>query len=171
VATLLLGERPPELEAWLERRRSLGQDRFDEVWEGVYHVAPSPTFEHAAVDAELAQQLGPRAKRRGLRYVSTVDIGELGDYRVPDSSVHRGTPSGAWHQTAALVVEVVSPGDESMAKFDFYARHEVDEVLVADPARRSIRLWQLREGTYDETGRSDVLDLAAAGLEQSIDWP
>ncbi len=33
VKTVLVGERPLELEAYLERRHALGQDRFDETWE------------------------------------------------------------------------------------------------------------------------------------------
>src|SRR4051794_826348 len=36
--TVLVGSPPAEVEAWLERRRQLGLDRFDEVWEGESHV-------------------------------------------------------------------------------------------------------------------------------------
>lgn len=42
VRTVLVAARPPEFEAWLERRHALDQARFDEVWEGEYHVAPHP---------------------------------------------------------------------------------------------------------------------------------
>lgn len=38
---VLLGDPPPEVEAYLARRRELGQDLYDEVWEGTYHVAPA----------------------------------------------------------------------------------------------------------------------------------
>lgn len=38
--SVVLGERPPELEEFLERRRALGQDGYDEVWEGEHHAAP-----------------------------------------------------------------------------------------------------------------------------------
>lgn len=54
MSTLVLGERPPELEQLLAGRRTLGQDLFDEVWEGSYHVAPAPSFSHGRVEAELA---------------------------------------------------------------------------------------------------------------------
>ncbi len=40
MTTVLVGGVPPVLEQWLERRRRLGLDRRDEVWEGVLHVAP-----------------------------------------------------------------------------------------------------------------------------------
>ncbi len=41
--------------------------------------------------------------------------------------------------TAAMVVEVVSPGDETLEKLAFYASRGVEEVVVADPARGSLR--------------------------------
>ncbi len=40
VTTVVVGERPPELESFLARRCTLGLDGHDEVWEGAYHVAP-----------------------------------------------------------------------------------------------------------------------------------
>jgi hypothetical protein len=33
------GPRPQELETLIIRRRSLGLDTFDEIWEGTYHAA------------------------------------------------------------------------------------------------------------------------------------
>lgn len=47
MATLVLGTPPPELQALLERRRRAGVDRLDEVWEGVRHMVPAPSIEHA----------------------------------------------------------------------------------------------------------------------------
>jgi hypothetical protein len=47
MTTLVLGSPPPELEALLERRRLAGVDRLDEVWQGVHHMAPGPSLEHA----------------------------------------------------------------------------------------------------------------------------
>lgn len=60
------------------------------------------------------------------------------DYRVPDGGLHRGRPSGVWLPTAALVVEIVSPGDESWEKLPFYARHWVDEILIVEPHERAV---------------------------------
>jgi len=39
--TVLVGRPPQDFEEVLQRRRALGQDLFDEVWEGEYHVAPA----------------------------------------------------------------------------------------------------------------------------------
>ena len=41
VPTLVLDPPPADFEALLERRRKLGQDLLDEVWEGVYHMNPA----------------------------------------------------------------------------------------------------------------------------------
>jgi hypothetical protein len=41
VKTVVLGPRPRELEGLIQRRRALGIDAFDEVWEGSYHAAPA----------------------------------------------------------------------------------------------------------------------------------
>ncbi len=40
-----------------------------------------------------------------------------------------------WFATAALVVEIVSPGDKTWEKLPFYAAHSVDESLIVDPRR------------------------------------
>ena len=171
MSTLVLGERPPELEQFLARRRALGQDLFDEVWGGSYHVAPAPSFSHGRVEAELAAALRPAAERVGLVMTGPFNLGESDDYRVPDQGWHRVRSGGTWLPTAALVVEVVSPGDESYEKFSFYAAHGVDEVLIADPSLRTIRLWRLRDGRYEEAGRSDLLGLDLADLVTAVDWP
>jgi Uma2 family endonuclease len=177
MATVVLGERPAELEAWLRRRRELGQDRYDEVWEGDYHVAPGPSAEHAIVDSQVGRLLWPRAERAGLLLTTAFNLGQPEDYRVPDGGVHRDRPSGVFVATAAMVVEIVSPGDETLAKLPFYARHGVEEVLVADPASRTVRIWQLRsrspgqEARYRETGRSDLLAVTGAELAEAVSWP
>jgi hypothetical protein len=42
------------------------------------------------------------------------EVGESeDDFRVPDAGLHRPGTGGFWNPTAALVVEIVSPGDES----------------------------------------------------------
>ena len=169
---VIAGGLPPDIAAWREQRRRLGQDRYDEVWEGVYHVAPGPTDGHGYVDSEVAGALRPLARRAGLHHVTATNLGTADDFRVPDGMVLRSKPVGATYtDTAALVVEVLSPDDETFAKFAFYAARGVDEVLVADPEGRSVRLWLLRGGGYAETGRSDLLDVTAAELAAQVDWP
>lgn len=176
--TVIVGPRPPEVESLIERRHALGQDRFDEVWKGEYHMAPAPSKAHAYVDGELAALLYPLAKQVGLFSSGPFNLGTSDDYRVPDRGLHRERTEGAWASTAAMVVEILSEGDETFDKFEFYGAHQVDEILVADPASRTIRLWQhvqteegAHTGTFWETGRSDLLGVSAAHLTGAVDWP
>jgi Uma2 family endonuclease len=78
------------------------------------------------------------------------------------------TASGS---TAALVVEIVSPGDESYKKSDFYAAHAVDEVVIVDPGEHAIHWLALAGGEYREIEHSAVLDIGPAELARQIDWP
>src|SRR5947208_15618911 len=82
--TVVLGERPAELEAYLERRRALGQDGYDEVWEGAYHVAPHAHSDHGVVQAEISFAITARAKRLGIVSLSGCNIGTPTNFRVPD---------------------------------------------------------------------------------------
>ena len=171
--TLVLGTPPPELEALLERRREAGVDRLDEVWEGVHHMVPGPSFEHAHVAQRLGELLGPLARAAGL--VPTMHEFNLGedehDFRVPDGGLHRPGAAGVWLSTAALVVEVRSPGDETWQKLPFFAAHHVDEVLIVDPAERTVIWLGLRDGEYEPVGRSGLIALGPTELAAQLDWP
>jgi Uma2 family endonuclease len=76
-----------------------------------------------------------------------------------------------WQQTAALVAEIVSPGDESWQKLPFYAAHRVDEVLIVDPQERSVSWLALEGGEYRSIERSGLVDLGTQGLAEQLDWP
>jgi Uma2 family endonuclease len=171
--TLVLDPPPRELEELLERRRRSGLHRLDEVWEGVLHMVPALSGEHAEISQQLAELLGPLARFAGL--FPTMAEFNLGDYehdfRVPDGGIHRVRPRGVWHTTAALVVEIASPGDESWQKLPFYAAHEVDEVLIVDPTERVVHWLGLTDGEYREVQRSDLIDLGPSELAGRIDWP
>ena len=169
--TVVLGERPAELEAYLERRRALGQDGYDEVWQGAYHVAPMAHAWHGYLDNVLAVLLGPFAQENGLTGTSAFNLGDPDDFRVPDRGFHRVLPSAVWIPTAAIVVEVISPDDETWAKFGFYARHQVDEICTADPMARELRWFVLAGDSYRETDASPLLGVSVADLVARIDWP
>jgi len=171
--TLVLGTPPPELEALLERRRVAGVDRLDEVWQGVHHMVPGPSFEHAHVAQQLAVLLNAPARAAGLiPTMHEFNIGESEhDFRVPDGGLHRPGAAGVWHATAAMVVEVRSPGDETWQKLAFYAAHHVDEILIVDPAERTVTWLGLRDGAYEPVGRSGLIELGPTELDEQLDWP
>jgi len=92
-------------------------------------------------------------------------------FRVPDGGLHRCQPRGTWHATAALVVEITSPGDESWEKLPFYARHEIDEVLIVDAAPRAVTWLASRDGEYPPVSRSGLIELGAGELSDRLAWP
>ena len=169
--TLLPDPPPAELAAFLDRRRTNGQDRHDEVWEGVAHIAPAPHSLHADIQLQLGELLGPLARAAGLFPLGEFNIGDELDYRVPDGGVLRTREHAVWLSTAALAIEIVSPGDETWAKLPFYAAHHVDELLIVDPQQRKVDWLTLDNGEYHPVERSRLIELGPAQLAQRIDWP
>lgn len=171
--TLLPDPPPAEVKALLERRKRLGQDRKDEVWEGVLHVVPAPGHKHADIAQQLAEILGPPARAAGLQpTMAEFNLGDSQeDFRVPDGGLHRPGAAEMWHPSAALVVEIVSPGDETWEKLPFYAAHHVDELLIVDPDTREVHWLGLAGDRYDPIDHSALIDLGPAELAQLIDWP
>ena len=162
---------PAEIEVVLERRRRLGLDRRDEVWEGVLHVAPSPLRRHAVLQAQLLELLGPLGRAVGLVTAGEFNLGEEDDYRIPDAALLAPGPDQLYVPTASLAIETLSPGDETQEKLPFYAEHGVGEVLIVDPEQRRVQWLRLAEGEYRPIERSALIDLSARELQERLDWP
>jgi Uma2 family endonuclease len=148
---------PEHILAW---RRKTGADQFDEMWEGVLHMTPSPNREHQ--DFEFALELWLRlqwARPIGCRVYHQINISEPGtwpdNYRVPDlvlltperfsidcNEYFDGGPDA--------VIEIRSPDDETYEKLDFYASVGVREVWVIDRDTRRPEVYELASGKYQE---------------------
>jgi Uma2 family endonuclease len=173
MATFVRDPEPVELQELREYRERHGLDHYDEVWDGVLHMNPVPTGEHQYILQQLAELLSPLARRAGLvPLINVFGLGRHGksNFRVPDGGLHRALPRGVFQSTAALVIEVVSPGDESWKKFDFYAAHDVDEVLIIDHEERRVHWFALRDGKYKPVERSALIELGPAELAEQLDW-
>jgi Uma2 family endonuclease len=169
--TVVLDPPTAGLEEVFERRRRSGLDRRDELWKGVLHMVPAPGYKHFRLDQQLAELIGPAAKTAGLVFGGEFNLGDQDDFRVPDRGLHRAEDRNDWQHTAALVVEIVSPGDESWEKLGFYAAHDVDEVLIVDPEKHSVDWLGLSDGEYRPIARSGLIELGADELGEQIDWP
>src|SRR5881275_2826328 len=73
----------------LARRRQTGIDRWDEMWEGVLHMAPAPNYEHQRILDVLIERLGPLLRstgrgtlRSGINVFHSISSKE--NYRIPD---------------------------------------------------------------------------------------
>jgi Uma2 family endonuclease len=144
----------PETEELLADRRKKGSDRWDEVWDGVLHMVPPPNRPHQSLSTRLLIALQPVATGLDLELTYETGVFRPGtgdrDYRTPDLVVYdsRHASDRGVEGKAELVVEVLSPGDESREKLGFYAACGVQETLLIDPRTRQVELFVLHGHKY-----------------------
>jgi Uma2 family endonuclease len=120
----------------------------------------------------LARLIGPYADKAGLVGTGPFNLGQPDDYRVPDQGYHHGFDPGlVYFPTAAVVVEIVSPDDETFEKLPFYAAHGVEEVIVVEPEERKVKVLGLVDGNYEERDASAVLGFSGAEVARALHWP
>lgn len=171
MTTVILGPPPAEVAGLIERRQKLGLDRHDEVWEGVYHMAPYAHSRHGRLEAELQFVLRPLVKARGWTLTTAVNLGDSAtSFRVPDFGVFAEPPDAMYVPTALIVGEVLSPDDETFAKIPYYQAHGVQELFVVDPDARTIEVHEL-PGSVRVRNGSALLGVATAQLVERIEWP
>ncbi|CAN5243834.1 hypothetical protein BH20ACT5_BH20ACT5_02840 [soil metagenome] len=164
-------------QAMLDERRLLGLDGRDEMWDGVLHMVPPAGGPHQRLGADLLAALHPLARSRGLQphYESGLYRTEQ-DYRVPDQMYCRPeTLSEHGADGAELVVEILSPADETYDKIHFYAALSVREMLIIHPEDHRIELLRLTGGQLvpvaaDAEGavESDVLGVTFRTEESTL---
>ncbi|MHB8296360.1 MAG: hypothetical protein ACYDH5_17455 [Acidimicrobiales bacterium] len=117
--TLVLDPQPAELGELLERRRRLGLATSTTRYGRAPTTCPQPLIHTTATwtirwrGHSGPRALGPYAETAGLVGTGPFNLGTPDDYRVPDRGYHRQLPSEVFVSTAAVVAEVVSPGDET----------------------------------------------------------
>jgi Uma2 family endonuclease len=157
-------------EEFLEERRRLGHDKKDELWEGVLHMVPPPAHVHSRVQTDLVVALSQVARSRGLQV--NVECGLFArddNYRVPDVVLARREDcSRRGVERAELVVEVLSPDDESRDKLPFYASVGVPEVWLVEPSSRAFELLVLRDGTYGQIAATGTVCSPTLAIELCV---
>lgn len=168
--TVVLGELPHALSSLIVERQRLGLDSHDEIWDGNYHMAPAPTGKHAKTGATILRVLSDAADNTGLFSTLEFNLGNPQDFRVPDLGFHRTDPLGAWHDTAAIIVEVRSPEDESYEKFGFYFAHGVEEILIADISSEAVQWYQRSDVEFVTADASDILGISSQHITNALRW-
>lgn len=147
------------------RRKATGADRWDEVWDGVYMIMPFPNDEHQEIATELCfvfrSILGRSVKIRAGVNVSDREIDWKKNYRGPDVAVFLEGTTASNHETFWLggpdfAVEVISQGDRSRKKLDFYAKVNVRELLLVDRYPWSLELYRNHNGVMELVTKSTI---------------
>jgi len=161
---------------WLEKRKRWGLDRMDEVWDGVLHVPPRPSTFHQSFESELEFALRPLVASLGLRLFHELSVFEPDksetNYRTPDLVIaaNEHVSDRGIEGRAELVVEILSPNDESREKFPFYAARGIPEYWIVDPKTREIEVYVLRGDVYFAVtaNRDGVIYAPRLGVELAV---
>ena len=138
----------------IARRKALGIDKADEVWDGVYVMSPLASNPHQEIVTTVSAAMFEVVHEPGLGKVypgaNVSDRNEDWEhnYRCPDvvvvlaggAAVDRGTH---WQGGPDFLVEVRSPGDDTLTKLPFYAAIGVRELLVVERDTREPTLYRL----------------------------
>jgi Uma2 family endonuclease len=141
-------------EELLEQRRAWGGDKFDEVWDGVYVMAPMANLEHQELTINLGAALrNAFASQPEIRVFPGINVSDRMDdwannYRCPDVAVvlpgSRAVDCDTFYFGGPdFVAEIVSDYDRSRDKFDFYSRVGVREMLLVDRKPWRLELYRL----------------------------
>jgi Uma2 family endonuclease len=151
--------RDPFVENELRRQRATsGQDRYDEVWDGVYVMSPLADVEHQEIVSGLVALLYPAVTGARLGVVlAGVNVsdrveGWSHNYRIPDVAVYlKGTRAQQCHAHWAggpdFAVEITSGDDPEPVERDklpFYGAVGTRELLLIDRSREwALELYRL----------------------------
>jgi Uma2 family endonuclease len=137
----------------LAQRRALGLDRYDEVWDGVYVMAPLANNEHQRVATKLSAVLERLGEELNAEVLWGGNVSDRRDdwttnYRCPDNAVFMADSpaenlSTHWLGGPDFAVEIISPKDKTWDKLDFYASVNTRELLIIDREPWKLSLLRL----------------------------
>jgi Uma2 family endonuclease len=138
-------------------RQTTGHDRRDEMWDGIYVVAPIQDIEHRRMAAGLLfafasfqKEVDPGHLSFGGNISDSVE-GWHKNYRIPDLLFYLSENPARncethWCGGPDLAVEILSEGDLARKKLDFYAKVNTRELLIVDRKPWSLEPYRLTEG-------------------------
>jgi Uma2 family endonuclease len=162
----------------IRRRRAWGADHHDEVWNGAYVMAPDADNEHQALAYQLTKAidraLDESEEVKAYPSINVTDQSEkwTKNYRCPDVAVFLpGNPAedrgSHWYGGPDFAVEIVSKGDRSRQKLEFYAKVGVKELLLIDRNPWRLELYRNRGGVLLPVGVAE-LDPTASILVSAV---
>ena len=155
-----------------------------ELLHGELVMAPTPLTDHQMVVMELGSQLHTFVKDRGLGAVlsaptdvvlSDTDVVQPDILFVSQARRHIRTRENI-QGAPDLVVEILSPATaerDRIVKSALYAQHGVQEYWIVDPDARTITVFLLNEGEFEEVDtyseRETLTSPMLAGFSIALD--
>ncbi len=171
---------------FLEDRQRKGLDRWDEMWNGVLHMPPMPNRAHQEFEWSLETYLRMRwirAHPNKMKVFHQINVASVGgwpnDFRIPDlviaseKQLNLIDRNDYFEGAPEVVVEIRSPGDESLEKLPFYAEIGVLEVWIIDRATKKPEIYLLKGKRYKKkaVASSGWLKSDFTGLELRMGKP
>jgi len=164
MATVILDRRLAE--QLREDRAATGSDRWDEVWEGTYMMAPMPNNEHQEIVGGFVELLrevfqGGRKHVYPGANVSDRQQGWEHNYRCPDVVVFLPGTSAKncethWCGGPDFAIEIRSDDDQTYEKIPFYAKIGTRELLIVDRNPWTLELFQREDGDLRSVGAATI---------------
>ena len=163
MATMILD--PLLAEQLREQRRAWGADKFDEVWEGTYMMAPLANDEHQNLAGKFCAILMEVLGWQGLATILPgVNLAAMighwkENYRCPDIAVFISDTKAEncdthWCGPADFLIEITSPNDRTHEKIAFYDMIGVVELLIVNRENWTLELYQRQDGRLQKTAES-----------------
>jgi Uma2 family endonuclease len=144
----------PVLPEFVSRwRKTTGADRYDEMWDGVLHMGPTPNRIHQELEWALETWLRIHwVPISGGKVYHQINVASVGgwpkNYRIPDLVLLRPQDFSIdrneyFEGAPGAVVEIRSPQDETYEKLAFYADIGVREVWIIDRDTKQPELHRL----------------------------
>lgn len=148
----------------------LESDRFVELVNGCIEVLPMPTLFHQRILQWLLKQFEAwcESSRIGEAFIAPVPMKLFsGTIREPDLFVIPQNQETPYPDSALLVLEVVSEGDEArnrdyVEKRVDYAKAGVPEYWIVDPFEKAVTVLKLDGDQYIVHGRVEKDDLVVS---------
>jgi Uma2 family endonuclease len=162
----------PDLAEQIRTERDNSEtSRYDEVWDGVLVVSPTPNTQHQRILSILNTAFSCVIDwDNGDQSLPGINLSDRhakwkSNYREPDIAVYLASNPAKdygshWVGGPDLAVEIVSPGEEPHKKLEFYAKVNTHELLIVDRDPWSLELYKLRGRKLVLAGKSELKNKA-----------
>lgn len=153
----------------IQERKDRGIDHHDEIWDGVYVMAPAPNNEHQYLVSRLTYILNILidSQNSGIvlpgTNITDRTIDWRNNFRCPDvvyfssnsPAIDKGTH---WLGGPDLAIEIVSLHDRTREKLEFYESVGTRELLIVDREPWQLELYRFQDGKLSITATSSLAE-------------